>query len=119
MIDLSNNPDHIDDCACGYLSCIMVAVSNLSLENTPIGNNGVYSLLSYTQAPNDGVDSALRLNCGSALCTLNLDGTDINNVACETLQTLLQHESYSVRKLSLNAINYLQRSFCPFEWSQE
>ena len=75
----------------------MVAVSNLSLENTPIGNNGVYSLLSYTRAPNNGVGSALR--------TLNLDGTDINDVACETLQTLLQHESYSVKKLSLNRNN--------------
>ena len=103
-IDLSNNPD-IDDCACGYLSCIMVAVSNLSLENTPIGNNGVYSLLSYTRATNNGVGSALRLNGGSALRTLNLDGTDINDIACETLQTLLQHESYSVKKLSLNRNN--------------
>ncbi len=80
----------------------MVAVSNLSLENTPIGNNGVYSLLSYTRAPNNGVGSALRLNGGSALRTLNLDGTDINDVACETIQTLLQHEFYSVKKLSLN-----------------
>jgi len=83
----------------------MVAVSNLSLENTPIGNNGVYSLLSYTRATNNGVGSALRLNGGSALLTLNLDGTDINDVACETLQTLLQHESYSVKKLSLNRNN--------------
>ena len=103
-IDLSNNPD-IDDCACDYLSCVTVAVSNLSLENTPIGNNGVYSLLSYTRATNNGVGSALRLNGGSALRTLNLDGTDINDVACETLQTLLQHESYSVKKLSLNRNN--------------
>ena len=88
-INLSNNV-YMSDRSCDYLSRIMVDVRKLSLANIPIGNHGVYSLL-HNNIYNE-----------NSLRVLNLDGTGINDVACEILQMLLQHESCLIKKLSLD-----------------